>query len=142
MLSVHRITLKYKWTTCRASKGKLFIKRNYKFCRTNIYIKLWTKIYKKYMFCILCSTLISLIILPHDIHPSLRFATPYNSLSPSGFSDIWYDMTYLLPAILFSPGGRNTVHFYIQTIDRKILSKQDVEQHKNFGRVRTVPRLG
>ena len=38
------------------------------------------------MFCIICSTLISLIILLHDIHPPFQFATTYNILSPSGFS--------------------------------------------------------
>ena len=53
-----------------------------------------------------------------------------------------YDMIYLLTAIGLSPGGRSTVHIYTQTIHSAIQNKQYTEQHNNFGRVRTVPRLG
>jgi hypothetical protein len=52
-----------------------------------------------------------------------------------------YDMIYLLTAIGLSPGGGSTVHIYTQTIHRTIQNKQYIE-HNNFGRVRTVPRLG
>jgi uncharacterized integral membrane protein len=65
------------------------------------------------------------------------------------------DMIYLLTAIGLSPGGSSTVHIYTQTpgssstvhiytqtIHRTVQNKQYIEQHNNFGRVRTVPRLG
>ena len=51
-------------------------------------------------------------------------------------------MIYLLIAIVLPPGGSSTVHIYIQTIHRTTQNKQYIEQHKNSGRVRTVPRLG
>ena len=51
-------------------------------------------------------------------------------------------MIYLLTAIGLSPGGSNTVHIYTQTIHRTTQNKQYIEQHKIFGRVRAVPRLG
>ena len=54
---------------------------------------------------------------------------------------IWYDMIYLLIAIWYPPGGSSTVHIYTQTIHRTTQSRQYIEQHKNFGRVRAVPRL-
>jgi hypothetical protein len=50
-------------------------------------------------------------------------------------------MIYLLTAIGLPPGGSCTVHIYTQTIHRTSQSKQYIEQHKNFGRVRAVPRL-
>jgi hypothetical protein len=50
-------------------------------------------------------------------------------------------MIYLLTAVGLSPGGSNTVHIYTQTIHRTTQNKQYIEQHKNFGRVRAVPRL-
>jgi hypothetical protein len=51
-------------------------------------------------------------------------------------------MIYLLTAIGLPPGGSCTVHIYTQAIHRTTQNKQYVEQHKNFGRVRAVPRLG
>jgi len=51
-------------------------------------------------------------------------------------------MIYLLTAIGLSPGGSSTVHIYTQTIHITIQNKQYTKQHKNFGRVRAVPRLG
>jgi len=51
-------------------------------------------------------------------------------------------MIYLLNAIGLPPGGSSTVHIYTQTIHRTTQNKQYKEQHKNFGRVRAVPRLG
>ena len=50
-------------------------------------------------------------------------------------------MIYLLTAIRLTPGGSSTVHIYTQTIHGTTQIKQYVEQHKNFGRVRPVPRL-
>ena len=50
-------------------------------------------------------------------------------------------MIYLLTAIEFPPGGSSTVHIYTQTIHRTTQNKQYIEQNKNFGRVRAVPRL-
>jgi hypothetical protein len=50
-------------------------------------------------------------------------------------------MIYLFAAIELPPGGSSTVHIYTQTIDRTTQNKQYIEQHKNFGRVRVVPRL-
>jgi hypothetical protein len=50
-------------------------------------------------------------------------------------------MIYLLTAIGLSPGGSSTVHIYTQTIHRTTQNKQYIQQHKNFGRVRAVPRL-
>jgi len=55
---------------------------------------------------------------------------------------IWYDMIYLLTAIGLPPGGSSTVHIYTQTVHRTTQNKQYKERHKNFGRVRVVPRLG
>jgi len=51
-------------------------------------------------------------------------------------------MIYLLTAIGLSPGGSSAVHIYTQTIHRTTQNKQYIEQHKHFGRVRAVPRLG
>ena len=50
-------------------------------------------------------------------------------------------MIYLLTAIGLSPGDSSTVHIYTQTVYRTTQNKQYIEQHKNFGRVRAVPRL-
>jgi len=50
-------------------------------------------------------------------------------------------MIHLLTAIGLPPGGSSTVHIYTQTIHRTTQNKQYIEQHKNFGRVRAVPRL-
>jgi hypothetical protein len=50
-------------------------------------------------------------------------------------------MIYLLTAIGLPPGGSSVVHIYAQTIHRTTQYKQYVEQHKQFGRVRAVPRL-
>jgi hypothetical protein len=61
--------------------------------------------------------------------------------SPSSGS-VLFDMIYLLTAIGLSPDGRSTVHIYTQTIHRTTQNKQYIEQHKNFGIVRAVPRLG
>jgi len=47
----------------------------------------------------------------------------------------------LLTAIGLPPGGVSTVHIYTQTIHRTTQNKQYIEQRKNFGRVRAVPRL-
>jgi hypothetical protein len=48
----------------------------------------------------------------------------------------------MLTAIGLPPGGSSTVHSYTQTIHRTTQNKQYIEQHKNVGRVRAVPRLG
>ena len=50
-------------------------------------------------------------------------------------------MIYLLTAIRLPPGGSNTVHIYTKIIHRTTQNKQYIEQHKNFGKVRAVPRL-
>jgi hypothetical protein len=50
-------------------------------------------------------------------------------------------MMYFLTAIGLPPSGSCTIHTYTQTIHRTTLNKQSTEQHKNFGRVRAVPRL-
>ena len=50
-------------------------------------------------------------------------------------------MIYFATAIGFPPGGSSTVHIYTQTIHRMTQNKQYIEQHKNFGRVRAMPRL-
>jgi len=50
-------------------------------------------------------------------------------------------MIYLLNAIGLPPGGSSTIHIYTQTIHRTTQNKQYIEKHKNFGRVRAVPRL-
>jgi len=49
---------------------------------------------------------------------------------------------YLSTAIGLPPDGIGTVHIYTQTIHRRMQNKQYIEQHKNFGRVRAMPRLG
>jgi len=41
-------------------------------------------------------------------------------------------MIYLLTAIGLSPGGRNTVHIYTQTIHRTVQNKNYIEQHNNW----------
>jgi hypothetical protein len=51
------------------------------------------------------------------------------------------DMMYLLTAIGLPPGGSSTVHIYTQTVHRTTQNEQYTEQHKHFGRVRTVPSL-
>jgi hypothetical protein len=51
-------------------------------------------------------------------------------------------MIYLSTAIGLPAGGRSTVHTYTQTIHRTTQNKQYIEQHKNLGKVRAVPRLG
>jgi len=51
-------------------------------------------------------------------------------------------MIYLLTAIGLAPGGSSTVHIYIKTIHRRTQNTKYIEQHKNFRRVRAVPRLG
>ena len=48
---------------------------------------------------------------------------------------------YLLTANGLPPGGSSTVHIYTQTIHRATQKKQYIEQRKNFGIVRAVPRL-
>ena len=48
----------------------------------------------------------------------------------------------MLTAIGLPPGGISTVHIYTQKIHRKTQNKRYLEQHKNFGKVRAVPRLG
>jgi hypothetical protein len=55
---------------------------------------------------------------------------------------IVHHMIYLSPAIGLPPVGSSTVHIYTQTIHRTTQNKQYIEQHKNFGRVRALPRLG
>ena len=50
-------------------------------------------------------------------------------------------MIYLSTAIGLPPGGSSTVHIYTQTIHGTTQNKQYIEQHKNLGRVRAVPRL-
>jgi hypothetical protein len=50
-------------------------------------------------------------------------------------------MIYLLTAIGLPPGGSSTVHIYAQTVHRTTQNQQYIEQHKNFGRVQSVPRL-
>jgi hypothetical protein len=50
-------------------------------------------------------------------------------------------MIHLLTAIGLPPGDNCTVHIYTQTIHRTTQNKY-IEKHKNFGRVRAVPRLG
>ena len=51
-----------------------------------------------------------------------------------------YDI-YLLTAIGLTPGGSSAVHIYTQTVYRTTQNKQYIEQHKNLGTVRAVPRL-
>jgi len=50
-------------------------------------------------------------------------------------------MIYLLTTVGLPPGGSSNVHIYTKTIHRTTQNKQYIEQHKNFGRVRAVPRL-
>jgi len=52
-----------------------------------------------------------------------------------------YDMIYLLNAIGLPPSGSSTAHIYTQTIYRTTQNNEYIEQHKNFGRARAVPRL-
>jgi hypothetical protein len=51
-------------------------------------------------------------------------------------------LIYLLTAIGLPPGGSSTVHIYTKTIHRTTQNQQYIEQHKNFGRVPAVLRLG
>jgi hypothetical protein len=50
-------------------------------------------------------------------------------------------MIYLLTAMGLTPDGGSTVHIYTQTIHRTTQNKQNIKQHKNFGRVRDLPLL-
>jgi hypothetical protein len=47
----------------------------------------------------------------------------------------------MLTAIGLPPGGSGTIHIYRQAIHRTTQNKQYIEQHKNVGIVRAVPRL-
>jgi hypothetical protein len=47
----------------------------------------------------------------------------------------------LKTAIGLPPGGSSIGHIYTQTIHRTTQNEHYIEQHKNFGRVRAVPRL-
>jgi hypothetical protein len=51
-------------------------------------------------------------------------------------------MIHLLTAVGLATDGTSTVHIYTQTIHRTTQNKLYIEQYKNFGRVRAVPRLG
>ena len=51
-------------------------------------------------------------------------------------------MICLLTVIGLAHGGSNAVHIYTQTIHRTTQNKQYIEQHKHFGRVRALLRLG
>jgi len=50
-------------------------------------------------------------------------------------------LIYLFTAIVLTSGGSSTVQIYTQTVHRTTQNKQYIVQHKNFGRVRAVPRL-
>jgi hypothetical protein len=54
---------------------------------------------------------------------------------------ITYDMIYLLTAIVLPSSGISTVNIYTQTIHRTTQNKKYIEQHQNFGRLQSVPRL-
>jgi len=51
-------------------------------------------------------------------------------------------MIYLSTAIGLPSGGSSAIHIYTQTMRRTTQNKQYIEQHKNFERMQTVPRLG
>ena len=53
-----------------------------------------------------------------------------------------YGTKYLLTAIGLPSGCSSTVHIYTKTIHRTTQIKKYTEQNKNFGRMRTVSRLG
>ena len=55
---------------------------------------------------------------------------------------ICYGMIYLSTAIVLPPDVISTVYIYTQTIHRTTQNKQYIEQHKNFGKVRALPRFG
>jgi len=71
-----------------------------------------------------------------------KFWGQRKGLDYRGKIEIYDIYIYLLTAIGLSPGGSSTVHINTKTIHRTIQNKQYIEQHNNFGRVRTVPRLG
>ena len=52
------------------------------------------------------------------------------------------DLIHLSTAVGLPPSGSSTVHLYTQTIHRTTQNKQYIEQHKHFGRVQAVRRLG
>ena len=84
-----------------------------------------------------------LTVLTRARHLSLYWANSIQSPQPPPTS--WRSiliLIYLLTAIGLSPGGSSTVHIYTQTIHRTKRNKPYIEQHNNFGRVRSVPRLG
>ena len=67
-------------------------------------------------------------------HPSSKEASLPTFLKPN-VVNIYLGLIlliYLLTAIGLSPGGRNTVHIYTQTIHRTIQNKQYIEQHNNW----------
>jgi len=51
-------------------------------------------------------------------------------------------LIHLLTAGGLTPGGSSTVHIYTQTVHRTTQNKQCIDQHKKFGRVQAVLRLG
>jgi len=76
-----------------------------------------------------------------DQFPSLGMRVHTTKQKKSPFSPLYLYMIYLLTAIGQPPSGSSTVHIYTQTIQRTAQNKHYIEQHKNFGRVRAVPRL-
>jgi hypothetical protein len=79
--------------------------------------------------CLYCSDLLSSFFYPPQQHTHMSDSLAYHYMQDSVLC-IWYDI-YFLTAIGLSPGGRCTVHIYIQTIHRTIQSKQYTEQHNN-----------
>ena len=81
---------------------------------------------------------------PRLLHYARKQFAAITELTRGVEHPLHYDMIYLLTAIGLAPGGSSAVHIYTQTVHRTIQNKQyieQLEQHKNFGRVGAVPRL-
>jgi hypothetical protein len=98
----------------------------------------------------ICATTLQFLHCHYNIYSLLRSASRFlihishrqHSVQRLICLVVQYAMMYLLTAIGLSPGGSSTVYIYKQKIHRTIQNKQYTEQHNNFGRVRTVLRLG
>jgi hypothetical protein len=115
--------------------------------KTALFVIMNVRMSKQHEFCVrvvivLLSRLMFLFARIPLLSEKTQFVSPIMAKYLILWYIIWYDMIYLLTAIGLPPSGSSTVHIYTQKIHRTTLNKQYIGQHKNFGRVRAVPRLG
>jgi hypothetical protein len=82
------------------------------------------------LYCLLSVVLISSFVafLHDDIHFVLYFFVHFLQRL-CRYVTMWYNMIYLLTAIVLTPGGSSTVRIYTQIIHRTKLTTRTTEQH-------------